>query len=225
MNRASGFLIASAMVCGLSAAAPLAALTFDVGDVDCFGEDESFCEAGAFPTIPSFDNSAGEPAGLDVFDTLGIVSLVFSVDLAGATASSTNVALRVAGIDIFVAANVGDASEGAVFSFNGSQVGTFFEPVVIGSDINQRKITTLMFSVDPGLLLDGAINTLTITPESDFGLLPFESYAVDYARLTVNTAVVTPQVPLPAPLALLVGGLGLLGMAARRGRRRRAGKA
>lgn len=218
---------AAALVFGLSAAAQAGTIVLTQGDADCFGGDPADCVAGALSALPIFsapiDNSdPGDPAGTDIIGPLGTVSFGFGLDLLGDTADSALVTIVVAGIDIFIEpSGGGDAVVGAEFTFNGTQVGTFHEPVVIGSDINQRKITTLVFSFDTALLIDGGTNTLTVAPEQDFGLAAFEAYGIDYASLTVETSsAVGPDVPLPAPLALLAGGIIALGAA---GRKRRAG--
>ena len=193
------------------------------GDIDCFGlgAGASACSDGAFATIPAFDNAtAGDPAGTDAFGTLGSVGLAFGpLDLGGATVSSVSVEIRVAGIDIFIEPSIGDANQGATFVFNGGLIGTFHQPVVTGSSINQRAITTLMFSITPASLIAGPGNSLVITPETDFGLAAFEAYGVDYARLTVVTADPPAAVPLPASAPLLGAASLALAAAARRRRR------
>ena len=213
-------LAPAAIALGLTATGAQAAVTVMAGDADCFGADPGFCTAGAFPAIPvAFDNAApGDPVGTDAFGMLGTVSLDFFLDLAGATALSASLEVRVAGVDVFIEpGGGGDPDVGMTFDVNGTQVGTFHEPIVIGSDINQRKITTLVFSVGIASLVDGGTNTLVIAPEDAFGTGAFDSYAVDYATLTVETASApSSEVPIPAPLALLAGGLGLLGFASRR---------
>ncbi|WP_116131927.1 hypothetical protein [Tropicimonas sp. IMCC34043] len=201
-------------------------VTQTVGDADCFGlgAGASECAAGAFATIPSFDNSSpGDPAGTDVLGTLGTVTLAFGpLDLGGLTATSASVEIRVAGIDIYIEpSGGGDANVGATFALNGTLIGTYHEPVVIGSTINQRAITTLTFSIDLGDLNFGSGNVLAISPESDFGLAQYESYAIDYASLTVVTADTTAPVPLPASAPLLGAAALALAVAAARRRARR----
>jgi hypothetical protein len=213
---------AAVVLCLAPFAASATTTTVQAGDIDCFGgADDSACLAGAFPSIPgAFDNaSAGDPAGTDKFDTHGTVALGFgALSLGGEDFVSAQIEVRVAGIDIYIEpSGGGDANVGASFVLNSALIGTFHEPVVIGSDINQRAITTLTFSIDQAALdFGGGANILTITPESDFGLLPFEAYAVDYATLTIETEL-APTVPLPASAWLLGAALaGIGGVGARR---------
>ncbi|MEM8958336.1 MAG: VPLPA-CTERM sorting domain-containing protein [Pseudomonadota bacterium] len=212
----------------LASAAHAATLSLQVGDADCFGEAQSNCDNGAFPAIPVFNNTGpGDPAGTDLFDTLGTLDFQVALDLNGETATSALLEVRLAGVDLFVEDTVGDPVEGMGVFLNGALVGSFFEPVVIGSDVNQRAISTVTFSIpDLGLLNDGGLNTITLSPEQDFGLASFESYAVDYVALTIETEIPTAPVPLPASLPLLVGGIGAVWALSRRGRpglRRTAG--
>ena len=205
----------------LASTAHAATLTLQVGDADCFGEAQSNCDNGAFPSIPAFNNTGvGDPAGTDVFDTLGTLAFQVALDLNGETATSALLEVRLAGVDIFVEDGVGDPIEGMGFFLNGTLVGSFFEPVVIASDVNQRAISTVMLSItDLGLLNDGGLNTITLSPEQDFGLAPFESYAVDYVALKIETEVPTAPVPLPASLPLLAGGIGAVWAMSRKARR------
>ncbi len=208
------------VMCLFHGAAHAAVITMTVGDEDCFGGPVANCTAGAFPTIPAaFDNStAGDPVGTDRFGTLGTTSFDFHLDTFGETINSATVTVRVLGIDIFIEpGGGGDANVGATFAMNGSIFGTFHEPIVIGSDINQRAITTVEFALDVSALLNGGINTLRIMPESNFGLAQFESYAIDYARLSVTTSA--RQLPLPGSLALVTIGIAMLGLPSRRSKK------
>lgn len=221
-------LAPAAIALGVTASGAQAAVTVMAGDADCFGGPAVNCTNGFLPPYVSsftelrFDNSGpGDPVGTDVFNAIGAVSLDFLLNLGGLTATSASLEVRVAGIDLgwdpAIFPGAVDDVYGAGFTLNDDYLGDHVEPTELGGTLHQRKITTLVFSVDIASLVDGGTNTLIIAPETDFGVI--EEYAVDYARLTVETAPVQPpsaDVPIPAPLALLAGGLGILGFASRR---------
>ncbi|WP_206078277.1 VPLPA-CTERM sorting domain-containing protein [Poseidonocella sp. HB161398] len=223
-TRLACILGLAAGAAGPAAAAPVTAMA---GDADCFGGYEpGACAAGAFAAIPApFDLSGpGDPAGTDQWDTLGSVSLAFSVDLGGLAVQSATLKLRIAGVDIFVLPGGGwtetatDKAPGMDIALNGSFVAGHYNPVVVGDDINQRQIADLSYGLDPALIVQGA-NTLVLSPEASFGLAAFESYAVDYAALEIVTAAtVDPVAPVPLPASglLLAGGAGVLALARRR---------
>jgi hypothetical protein len=216
----SPIFLLSVTLLGAANLAQASTTTIQLGDIDCFGEpDDSACIAGAFPALPVvFDNTTpGDPPNTDVFGFLGTVSFDFALVFGGLVPISAEIEVRVAGVDIFVEDSIGDAIEGMGFAFNGTLIGTHFEPVVTGSDINQRAISTLVFDVSPGTLVDGGVNRLTISPEQDFDLAQFEQYAIDYASLTVEFEDMgIPGVPLPASVTLLGAAAGALVLMRRR---------
>lgn len=193
--------------------------TIMIGDDDCFGEtDTSPCTTGLFPVVPTFDNrTAPDGPFTDFMDTHGALMFDFLVDLTGLTLVSAEVSMRTVGIDSHLLSTVGDANEGAVFDMNGTQIGTFFEPVVISTTESRRTVADLTFTVPLAAIVPVGTNTLTITPEDDFGLIGFEDYAIDYVKLTLETSsiVTPPPVPLPASAWLLGGAMAGL-MAFRR---------
>lgn len=205
----------------LASTAHAGTVTVQVGDADCFGEAQSNCDNGAFPVIPSFNNTGpGDPAGTDVFDALGTLEFQVPLDLGGETAIAAELEVRVAGVDIFIEDGVGDPIEGMGFFLNGTLLGSFFEPVAI-SGLNQRAISTVTFGItDLTLLNDGGLNTITISPEQDFGLASLESFALDYVSLEVETETLTAPIPLPASLPLLAGGIGAVWAMSRKARRK-----
>ncbi|GAA3856923.1 hypothetical protein GCM10022404_04800 [Celeribacter arenosi] len=163
-------------------------------------------------------------AGTDVFGELGPVSFSASLNLIGFEVVSATFEALVWGLDLFATSpanggTFGDENEGAVFSANGSPLGTYHSLNSLDGN-GPDRVELVSFSVDPTLLVSG-VNTFTITPEDDF--LPFASafftgldaFAIDYARLSLETReIVAPpvsEVPLPAGLPLLLSGFIALG--------------
>ncbi len=223
-------ICALALVAGLAAPAGAASLSVMTGDDDCFGGYEpGACAVGFFSAVPApFDNAtASDPAGTDTWGALGNVALSFSLALGGATLTSAEVEVRLAGVDWFFEEGGGwvqtadDRAIGMDIDFNGTFIGAHYHPPEPGT-LSQRRIATLTFALDPASIAEGA-NILLLKPDNTLNLGFLEQYAVDYAKLTLITGdAVAPQVPLPAAGILLLGAAGAL---AALGRRSRTGRA
>lgn len=213
--RALGAL---AFVCAFipSGEARAATISLMVGDDDCFGfPGLTVCpDTALIASVAPVDNSTpDDPAGTDRFGQLGPLDFDFIVDLGGAPVLSAMVSIRTAGIDLGVQATspFGDPFVGTRFLFNATDVGVFFaDPVLLGGNPAALNITTLSFDVTT--LVRQGLNTLTVIPEDSFAQFNIaDDFAVDFARLDVETAAVAP-IPLPASILLLGGALGLLGV-------------
>lgn len=213
--RALGALAA---VCAFSPSGEARAATISlmVGDDDCFGfPGLTVCpDTALIASVAPVDNSTpGDPPGTDRFGELGPLDFDFMVDLDGAPVLSATVSIRTAGINLGVQATspFGDTFVGTRFLFNMTDVGAFFaDPVLLGGNPAALNITTLSFDVTT--LLRQGLNTLSVIPEDSFAQFNIaDDYAVDFARLDVETAAVAP-IPLPASILMLGGALGLLGV-------------
>lgn len=214
-----GTALAAWLTVALAGGASAATTTVMVGDDDCFGfPGLTSCPDGStIPSVaPANRSGPGDPAGTDAFGALGTVSFSFDIDLTGLTPVAASVSARTVGLDGRDDLPFGDAFNGARFRFNGADVGTFFEPPV------QPTISNIvrLLSFDVLAELQDGINTLTIVPEEafeQFGV--FEDYAVDFARLEVETAPTT-VIPLPAAAPLLAAAIATLAWSGRRRRLR-----
>ena len=233
-------LAAGALLASASFASASIITTITLGDDDCFGTNQVACDAGSTITAPTagfdatgilpfpgIDNStAGDPQGTDVFDELPPLSFGVLVSSGGMDITSVQISAKVWGLDLFATSpanggTFGDAFEGARFQLNGTDIGAYFAPPGTGPNL----IDIPVFDVDPALITDNAINTISILPETDYVQFAGafftgkDAFAVDYVRmrLTLDDAVVQPSVvPLPAGLPMLLAGLGVLGWTARR---------
>lgn len=198
------------------------------GDDDCFGQGGACPDVQTAPTtLPQDNSTALDPANTDVFGEIGTSSFSLGLDLTGLNVTSAKFTAKVWGLDLKAdspanGGSFGDAFEGARFQVNGTDIGTYFSEATPDGN-GPNRIETVMFDFATDLLVSGT-NTLTITPEQDFlqfaapGFSGEDAFAIDFVKLTIVTddTPPVPPVPLPAGLPLLLGALGLLGLARRR---------
>jgi hypothetical protein len=175
-------------------------ITSLVGDIDGFGGVTAPGAEGV-STGPSFDNRTGsDPLFTDVYlfeqnGGVGGSPITFS-HVYGLIGSATSAMFEI------MTAGMADGRGPWDVVFNGSKIGE----ISTGTSVN--TLTKLhSFSVATGLLTGN--DTVSLVYQSSAG----EGFAIDYAKLTVETA---PPIPLPAGLPLLATGLLAFGLLRRR---------
>jgi hypothetical protein len=179
-------------VCLAMTQAAMPDVTVLVGDRDGFGvgcpiaSDLHYRDYGEYYADY---REAGDPTVTDVW-LLGDQSWTHSYSLSGVTPLS-------ASLELFLAGIANSASSGADVRFGGTTVGTI--PGVDG----WADVTRLLTFDIPVHLLTGSDQVLVDVSNS------MDGWILDYSQLTLETSETDGMHPIPAPGALVLGGLGV----------------
>lgn len=185
-------------------AAFAAILAFGTSAAEADVLDQLGTQSLADGTTPFFGFGGGDPAPFDILSgsdpggIFGSISFSHNFVLDGAPTSAS------------IELSIGDHDS---FAPNEDTLDIFFDGVQQDDDIwrgistDPSSVSIRTMPVDVALLFDGVLEVRIDALVSPSSGLPGNGIAIDFSTLRIETSAV----PVPASVAMMLGGLGLLG--------------